>query len=309
MWFLILFFLFFSQQCLAIAMPKDAFWVANHWRDVRSDQPSEPVNWRNLPELFISGSAAPTVENLKWVQEKIGSKYKIYIVDLRQETHVYVNGLPISIFYKKNQLNWGKSDTKIKAIEHDWTKTLLSNGKVTVNKFSTPKEGFKGPIEAITILVKDVMVESQAVENIGLSYVRIYVPDYHPPTPAQVDQFLGWIKKLPKDSWVHFHCAAGKGRTTTFMLMRDIIENAQKSSLENLAIRQAKLGGINLLAVSKNLALQPWKAESHRARMAYIHHFYNYIKSGADLHETFSEWIVKQVPDEYHAILKTAAYA
>lgn len=43
-------------------------------------------------------------------------------------------------------------------------------------------------------------------------------------SPENIDEFIKLYKSLPKDAWLHFHCEAGKGRTTTFLAMYDMMK-------------------------------------------------------------------------------------
>lgn len=304
-------------QIKKLQLPSGAFWIDNHWRDVQGYS-NVPYRWRyktsnikdfddveiqinktGLDNLFISGSANPTLANMLWLKKTYGAKHPVYIIDLRQETHLFINGLPISIFYKKNQINWGKSSSQINAEEQAWVNQLVSAGKIILNKSGKPIAGLKVPTNPITLNILEANTEEETARKAGLGYFRIPVPDYHPPTPAQVDQFLIVIKNIPLNSWIHIHCAAGKGRTTTFMVMADIVANGKTVKLNDIVARQTLLGGTDLFGTSKSLISQPWKNEYHKARVDYIKLFYTYIHSGAYPLQNFSSWMAKQPVSPY----------
>lgn len=308
-------------------LPSGAFWIDNHWRMVRGCAEFAPVHWRNttgclrviddedvpindkgLDHLFISGSANPTLANMTWLKKNYGDKHPVYIIDLRQETHLFINGLPISIFYKKDEINWGKTLPEIIKAENDWVRYLSSQKQIQINKLGRPISGLKVPTNPIKISIKEVYTEAEVARKAGLGYFRFAVPDYHPPTPEQVDQFLSLVKKLPANSWLHFHCAAGNGRTTTFMVMRDILANGKNIALTDIVTRQALVGGIDLFAASKSLSTQPWKSPYHEARIEFIKLFYTYIHTGSDQEQSFTHWIKKQPEGPYKSILTTSAY-
>lgn len=306
-----------------ISSPAQAFWVKNHWPKANEAAHSAPLHWRSAPgaaynllqinnkgldTLFISGSAAPTLENMIWIKKTTGEQHPVYIIDLRQETHLYLNGLPISLFYKRDEINWGNTPWEITKKEQLWVKHFLKSGMISINKSGKVQAGFKVPTEQVTLQIKELYPEDYAAKKAGVDYFRIEVPDYHPPSPDQVDQFLAIIKKVPSNAWLHFHCAGGKGRTTTFMVMRDILANAKHVSLQDIITRQEKIGGIDLLGTSLSLAEQPWKKEYHQARTDYIRLFYNYIHSSTYPRETFAAWVSKQPDSSYKLILKTSAY-
>jgi hypothetical protein len=301
-------------------LPAGAFWIKNHWKSQEQGE-TAPVNWRStenahylkinskgLDTLFISGSAAPALEDMRWITKKYGQNHPVYIVDLRLETHLYINGLPVSLFYRRDEINWGKSSKKIQEEEQYWVNYFNYKGFILINRLGKPVLGFKIPLDSHTLAVKNTYTEEHAAKKAGSGYIRIEVPDYHPPAPDQVDKFLTFIKKIPKNSWLHFHCAAGKGRTTTFMVMRDIVANAKQIPLQTILTRQELLGGINLFRKSPSLSAQPWKKEYHHARRDYIRLFYTYVNSKAIQTQSFSDWIKKQPEGPYKRLLKSAAY-
>lgn len=323
-------FLFLAQFLLGIIntwatgtemlqIPPQAFWIENHWRHTPSN--GKPRHWRAMitpiradeklassdPNRFsFSGSASPTIENLHWIKQQYGDHH-LYLIDLRQETHLYANGLPISIFYKRDEINWGKSPAIIKAQEQAWSDYLVQKTVLTLHSLGKPIAGFKGPVDPFTLSVLNAYPEEAAAAKAGLNYVRIEVPDYHPPSPAQVDQFLDFLKTLPTNSWLHFHCAGGKGRTSTFMVMTDIVQNGTFFSLEQLVNKQVLLGGVNLLGNSSSLTTQPWKKEYHQARTEFISLFYHYIKE-AYPQEHFTSWFARQKRTAYYNLVHTECY-
>jgi hypothetical protein len=305
-------------------LPNEAFWIDNYWRTVRGCAQFAPVHWRNskgcirvlddeeiqinktgLDSLFISGSANPSLENMLWLKKTYGDEHPIYIIDLRQETHLFVNGLPISIFYKRNEINWGKTLAEINEAEHTWVNYLLNKKVLTVNSLGRPKAGFKVPINPFELKVREAYTEEDAAHKAGLNYLRMPIPDFHPPTPEQVDQFLAFYKNLPKNAWLHFHCAAGNGRSTTFMAMTDILANGKQVTLEDIINRQALLGGIDLFAPSKSLKAQPWKSKYHEARTDFIKLFFDYVQSKSYPTQSFTTWIGKKKTSLYMGLMNS----
>lgn len=301
--------------------------IDNHWRDIRGCSQYEPVHWRTatgclrlldeqglepdvhgLDALRLSGSAEPTLVNLKWMAGVYGKDFTVVDVDLRQETHVYVDGLPISRFQGEDQVNWGKPDEAVREEEREWTAALEKQGKVTLYKLGAPKGGVKAGLDPEEMSIRRAQTEEDVAREAGVRYFRICVPDYHPPAPWQVDQFLEFVEKLPSATWLHFHCAAGDGRTTTFMVMWDILQNGRQVSLEDITTRQARLGGIDLLSPPPGLAAEPSKKQSTEARAWFLRGFYDYVRSGAYPSQKYSEWLTRQPPTAYGAILKTKAY-
>ncbi|RUR18712.1 hypothetical protein ELY21_07125 [Legionella sp. km535] len=305
-------------------MPSGAFWIDNHWRKNPQTTQAEPFHWRSttgindavkkemnpkgLDHLFISGSANPTLANMMWLKKQYGADHQLFIIDLRQETHLYLNGLPISIFYKKDEINWGKTLVEINKEEQNWVNYLSGTNSILIHILGRPVSGFKVPTHPTIISIKNTRTEQQTTELGGIGYFRIPVPDYHPPAPEQVDEYLALLKKLPANAWLHYHCAAGKGRTTTFMVMHDIMANGTQVNLMDIINRQMRLGGINVLAPSGSISAQPWKSQSHKARADFIKLFYTYVHNGIYPNLSFTQWINNQPNGPYKSILKTKAY-
>jgi len=64
------------------------------------------------------------------------------------------------------------------------------------------------------------------------------VTDHVRPLDDAVDRFILAVRALPDGAWTHFHCEAGLGRTTTFMVLYDMLRNANRVSLEDIVRRQ-----------------------------------------------------------------------
>ena len=163
--------------------------------------------------MFMSGSGQFSEEGLKTLISKISHSGKIYIIDLRAEPHGYVNGH--AIYFRASSRNKGRrafSPSAIDAREQSYLKSLLGGYEVALR----PHPKMKARVEYIK--VEQVATEKQLVESLGLGYARIPVEDYRHPTDAQVDRFVALVRKLKRRSWLHFHCKAGKGRTTLFMM-------------------------------------------------------------------------------------------
>ena len=78
-----------------------------------------------------------------------------------------------------------------------------------------------------------------------MQYIRIPVTDGNLPTDDMVKYFIDFVSKLPNDTWLHFHCKEGIGRTTTFMIMYDIMKNYKDVSLDDIIKRQVVLSTIS----------------------------------------------------------------
>ena len=133
--------------------------------------------------------------------------------------------------------------------------------------------------------------ERTAAEKIGFKYERFAAADMQFPAPEIVDDFIVFVANLPENSWLHFHCHAGHGRTTTFLVMYDILKNPDVT-LEEICKRQYLLGGSNLLLEPEG---NDWYSKMARDRAKKIRLFYEFIQGtrAEQIGLPWSEWIAR----------------
>ena len=135
--------------------------------------------------------------------------------------------------------------------------------------------------------------EREVVMAAGAGYVRITVADHARPLDEEVDRFILSVRALPAGGWVHFHCRAGKGRSTTFMALYDMLRNAKHVSLEDIVSRQSLLlGDYNLLALGEQSG---WKAGLAADRAAFVRAFFEYaLANPGGQPALWTEWLKAQ---------------
>lgn len=177
---------------------------------------------KGLATLYASGSAEFSVKEFDKMVPVLKEQAKgpIYIVDLRQESHGLINGTAVSWYGERDWGNLGKS--KRAALRDEKSRLKAIKGKdVTMAKLGKAKE----PVNPVTVKAESVMSEEQLVKSHGLRYFRIAATDHVWPSAENIDAFIRFTRKLPKDAWLHFHCQAGEGRTTAYMAMYDMMKN------------------------------------------------------------------------------------
>ncbi|QXE17999.1 phosphatase [Clostridium sp. 001] len=240
--------------------------------DLTNFKGNKVINLNGLANLNISGSSQFSENSLILIKQSLGDAMPIIIVDLRQESHGFINGIAISWSGNRNKANKGLTKEEVLFDENTRLQSILLNKPLSIgNKILIPKK------------VED---EEKLVESYGMSYMRIPVTDKERPTNDMVDYFIKFVKSLPKNTWLHFHCKGGVGRTSTFMVMYDMMKNAKNVSLQNIMNRQVLLGGKDLLRDELYLM----NRSKQRAKL--IERFYIYcVENDDNFKTTWSQWI------------------
>ncbi|MBU3132836.1 phosphatase [Clostridium gasigenes] len=229
-----------------------------------------PNRFRNLTDLNISGSAEFAPFQLKNLIEALNNK-DLYIVDLRQESHGYINTLPISFYNKENLLNKGFTTTQtLEGEKKDLDSIKLGSDVNVYNK--------KGELLQ-TLKVNKVFSEETLVKENNINYKRFAVRDGGTPTIDVTNEFVEFIKNSPSTAHLHFHCLEGEGRTTTFMSLYQMMNNKDKLSLDTILKQQLDAGGIVLT--------------DNKERSTFLQSFYKYTleNMGSNFNTPYSTWI------------------
>ena len=207
---------------------------------------------------------------------------KVVVVDLRQESHGFINGKPVS--WTDGKYNYGnlhKNKSEVERDEHLRLTFAAQAKKIIINPSVDPTK----------LSVHTVKTERDLVENMGCQYIRLPVTDLNRPSNEVVDQFVEYAKHFSNDEWVHFHCKGGKGRTTTFMTLLDMMRNSHCVSCEEIIARQKLIGGSDLSAVAK---ADLEKARAAHERYEFVQKFYLYCTQVPNFTLKWSEWLEQQ---------------
>lgn len=272
-----------------LAEPRNFRMASDNWRVEPED---EPPTREGLDNLRISGSAQCTAAGFASLYTKLSAAAAapgapIYDVDLRQESHGFADGLPVSWHKKNNLANEGKTPEEV-ALDEEERLAELSEGTTT---FVPKGKTDKGRVEAVTFTPENVQTEKEVVEALGFRYVRFYVTDRTQPDTETIEAFLDFVDSLPGDAWLHFHCRAGHGRTTTFMAMYDMIRNPGIPA-ETIIERQHLIGGADLTAMKD----EEWKNERIIQRLETLKLFSEYVRArhAGETTLRWGEWIEEE---------------
>lgn len=260
--------------------------LPKHFRKTNSKITAEgdkAPSLEGLDTLNVSGSAQFCADGLKAIKDSIAYNNTIIDIDLRQESHGFINGMAVSWANKSNNANKGLTKEQVIEEENNKLKSI-EIGKPVV--FS----------DSFTEIAREVMNENDLVKKNEIGYLRIPITDREKPSNDMVDYFVEFVRVLPENTWLHFHCKHGVGRTTTFMVMYDSIKNAKKVSLEDIMSRQVLIGGKELLEGTSSIEVNSVK------RSKFIIEFYRYCKENKDDFKTpWSQWVKENnIKISYH---------
>jgi protein-tyrosine phosphatase len=264
-----------------------------------TDDPLKSNNREQLPatnglaDVHASGSGEFTADNLKLVLAR--TRGPVTVFDLRQETHIFINGLPISWFATNDWANVGRSQAAIEADESARVQSLKPGSEIAVHPGEAVKKAGVDSATPQRVAVERASIERDIVEAGGAHYVRITVTDHARPLDDEVDRFILAVRALPPAGWAHFHCEAGRGRTTIFMVLYDMLRNAAHLSLEDIVCRQKILShGYDVLQPAER---GNWKAPYTADRVEFVRAFYGYARANPNGQpKLWSEWL-KSVRD------------
>jgi protein-tyrosine phosphatase len=248
-----------------------------------------------LSRLWTSGSSQFNQNQLKYIVGEICSNHgilpsQVTVVDLRQEHHLFLNGKSFTEFSPCLSGNAGKTAAQVLESERNLRDCLGRHPTLSLHKVKKKDDCTTlGETEIIQEEVDDLATEQEIAEQLGVGYVRFSVQDHFLPDAMTVDQFISFVKVLPANTWLHFHCRGGKGRTSTFMLMYDMMRNHAYLAKEDFFKRQIALGSKDLDTSTKGH--KPLKAAAQNRRN-FIHHFYDYVMASDGYRQQgWSEWL------------------
>lgn len=229
---------------------------------------------QGLDKLDASGSAQYSVHEFKQMAAELKklAHGPIYIFDLRQETHGFINGNAVSWYGKRDWGNVGKSHKA--AIKDEKERLQAVKGKLVQ---LSPLDKDKKAADLQLVKVESAMTEAELVRSAGMHYVRITATDHVWPAAENIDAFIKLYHKLPQNAWLHFHCEAGKGRTTTYMSMYDMMRNPEVP-LKDILYRQHMIGG-NYVGYRPKAGEGGWKAPYYNEKADNIAVFYKYVQA------------------------------
>jgi len=232
------------------------------------------ANRTGLAALRLSGSASLSLPE-HMAQIKAAAKGSpVTVVDLRQESHAIVGQHPVTWIAYNDWANVGRSQRDVLDDEQERIEALKKEPQVLLTDHFDWKTGVVPP-RTVTQKAPRVQSEQALVEGAGGSYVRLAVTDHLRPTDEQTDRFIDLVRGLPEGTTLHVHCKGGMGRTTTFMVMYDMLRNAHDVGADDIINRHKELGfGYDLLADGVHVDRRDFRED----RRQFIRAFHTYAQ-------------------------------
>ena len=224
---------------------------------IYDDQPLGVTHFRKGTKLkdqpfHASGSRQLDVARFADALKSVPASGQLYLVDLREETHLFFNGRAVSWYADKDFANVGQTLDWIVA-EEDAHLARIKDLPVT-QIFSIKEDDQTGnvtPTAYSELEVKSAATEKDVAAKMPFSprpnYIRIPVTDHCMPSTDALNRFVELCVSLKPGDWVHCHCHGGDGRTTTFLTLFDMVHWAKSKGtsgfppIDDFAHRQCQL--------------------------------------------------------------------
>lgn len=256
--------------------------------------PTVIFNNIGLTDYQASGSNQYTKVGLGLLVSKLKQKSpNVIIVDLRHDDHLFVNGLNVSTFESKEALLEPRSPEEILESEEKLKVALIQEAKLEVHAIDTkyPKNVFD---DRFILTLKPTTVETpkELVTGLGAEYLLIGSKRFSEVADDDIDRFISYVRTAPADAWYHFHCKKGKSRTTMFMILLDMMRNADKVSFEDIVRRQYEIGGINIFDVTPKDPTWTEEIESKKQWIQFLARFHKYAENnmGSNFATLWKQW-------------------
>lgn len=200
-------------------------------------------NFRQVEGSSVYGTAQPTVDGLKSVLSRLGAGPqskgpKVTWTTLREEPVVYIQGKSFTIREVRHPFTNleapGVSGATVEAQEEQLKHEILEEAQRYGGKFLTHEEQADGSVVArwVNLKASDVQTPQEVFQSLqkqgyNVDYARIPVTDEKAPENQDFDALVERLRQADPKSPLVFNCHAGRGRTTTGMVIGQLFRNAQ----------------------------------------------------------------------------------
>lgn len=204
-------------------------------------------NFRKLKEHPIYGVAQPDIAGIRKVVETLASHSdtmnapKLLWSNMREEAFLYIDGQPYSLRTKENPCSNTKNPSfegsEVEDLERQLKADVLEEAKLNGGKILLHQSDVYPNVAPIWVEINDSNVKTVREvfddlksEGFSVDYRRVPISDEEAAEVKDFDalrEFVGWAKS---DQNLVFNCQAGKGRTTTGMMIAEICQRNHEIS-------------------------------------------------------------------------------
>ncbi|MFE8599050.1 phosphatase domain-containing protein [Archangium violaceum] len=245
----------------------------------------------NALRFPCSGSAQFSLRGWDDIQERLGrpAPERLHVLDLRQESHGFLDGAAVSWYAQHNWGGVGLGQEEVLALEAQRLRLLARGPAVWVGDARAVKEG-RAP-GFTEWRPTHVQSESQALGLPSGHYLRLPTTDHLRPDDAVIDQFVRFVRELRDDAHLHLHCRGGKGRTSLFLTLLDLLWNAEHQALETVVERQRQLNDYDF---HKRLDPDSYKAAFAPERLELLTRFHAYARDNpGGSPQGWTQWLLR----------------
>jgi predicted protein tyrosine phosphatase len=242
-----------------------------------------------LSSLKLAGcERISSVEQVENIRAALGNG-PLTVLDLREESHAIVNGLPVTLRGPMDWANAGLPKAEGSARESAMITKLKRTESVTLVDANYVK-GKKSEPQTTELRNLHVQSEQEVVTAGNATYRRVAITDHNRPSPEVTDELVDIMRHcLQENEAIVVHCNGGRGRTTTAMTMVDMLKNARNYSAQTIIERMAKLSyDYNMTDLDRVSAI---KRPFLQDRLKFLHAFHDYAYNNpGGLPLNWTEW-------------------
>ena len=200
-------------------------------------------NFRQVPGTSIYGVAQPTVNGLKSVLSELnagpnGTGPTVTWTTLREEPLIYIQGrsyTPRDIHHPTTNLaDPGVSAATVEGREDTLKQEILQEAAAHGGRFLVAEENPDGSVVGKWVELKpgDVQTPAEVFRDLRgqgykVDYARIPISDEKAPENQDFDALVARLRGADSKSPLVFNCHAGRGRTTTGMVVGQLFRGIQ----------------------------------------------------------------------------------
>lgn len=209
------------------------------------------INFRRLPQAPIYGCSQPTRQAIRDILSHLGAGPNgpgpaVHWTNLREEPVIYVDGSPMWVMDTQHMFTNleapGSTVQEVEAREQQLKQDILaeaasSGGKMLLHRVL---DGNKTSSEWVEIRPETVQTPREVFDQLRqegyrADFHRVPVTDEHAPSCAALDLLTQQLGGLPPGTPRVFNCQMGRGRTTTGMVVAQLVEQNEQQGPMALA--------------------------------------------------------------------------